>query len=335
VEFVRERSPAHPNKLFEGIRNGDKVALGRSITLIESQLKEHQERAIALLDMCLPFSGKSIRIAVSGAPGVGKSTFIETLGNTIVSRGRKVVVLAIDPSSTVSKGAILGDKTRMTSLSSSPSAFIRPSAAGSTLGGVAARTRETIILCEAAGYDVVIIETVGVGQSETHASSMVDFFLLLIAPGAGDELQGIKRGIVELADLIAINKADGERKLIAKQTQQSYRIATHLFQAKENGWRPTVELCSALENTGIDRIWGKIMEFQDIVRENGSFENRRRNQKVEWLEEELHNFVLAAFHSNVNFKNLYTHLQDELASGNITIRSALRQIQQKVSELIK
>jgi LAO/AO transport system kinase len=243
------------NELAEGILAKKRVVLGQAITLIESQKKEDQENAKLLIEKILPFTGKSIRIGITGAPGVGKSTFIETFGKYVTDNGKKIAVLAIDPSSSKSKGSILGDKTRMEELVKDENAYIRPSASGETLGGVARKTRETIILCEAAGFDTIIIETVGVGQSETAVHSMVDFFLLLKISGAGDELQGIKRGIMEMADAIVINKADGDNINKAKLAKTEFNRALHLFPAKKSGWIPSATTCSSYTKEGIPEVW--------------------------------------------------------------------------------
>lgn len=277
------------SELLEGVLSGNRIILGQAITLIESKNPTDHAKARALIEACLPHSGNALRIGITGAPGVGKSTFVEGLGNHILLQNKKLAVLAIDPSSHKSRGSILGDKTRMNSLSANPNTFIRPSPAGEALGGVAQQSRETIILCEAAGFEIILIETVGVGQSEIAVHSMSDFFLLLLLPGAGDELQGIKRGIVEMADLIAVNKADGERVELAKNAKRQYRNALHLFPPQESGWIPTVKTCSALEQTGIDEIWQNILEYQKQTTGNGFFTEKRKRQATYWLEETMQN----------------------------------------------
>ncbi len=264
----------------EGILKGDRVILSRAITMIESANPDHFEMAQAIIERCLPYSGNSLRIGITGVPGVGKSTFIESFGTMLTGMGHKLAVLAIDPSSERTKGSILGDKTRMETLSVDPHAFIRPSPSGSTLGGVARKTRETIILCEAAGFDVILVETVGVGQSETVVKSMVDFFLLLMLAGAGDELQGIKRGIMEMADGLIINKADGDNKAKAVGAQAQYRAALKLFPQNENQWTVPVEVCSALEGYAIDKVWKMILQYEALTKENGYFEKNRTEQNV-------------------------------------------------------
>lgn len=292
---AQRRKLRPPGEYVRGILEGSRVMLSQAITLIESTRPEHQKLAQEIIGLCLPHSGHSIRIGITGSPGVGKSTFIEALGLLLLEQGRRLAVLAIDPSSKVSKGSILGDKTRMEKLSGSEAAFIRPSPAGESLGGVARKTRESIILCEAAGYDTIIIETVGVGQSETAVHSMADFFLLLLLPGAGDELQGIKRGIVEMADLIAVNKADGERLPLAKRARQEYRNALHLFPPKESGWAPKVEVCSATTGLGIPEAWQQVLSHWKTTEENGYFLKNRRNQAYYWLRESINQQLLAAF----------------------------------------
>lgn len=286
----------------EGIRAGNRIVLGQAITLVESLRAAHQNKARQIVEACLPFSGQSFRVGITGTPGVGKSSFIEALGLYLCEKGEKLAVLAIDPSSQRSKGSILGDKTRMQALSNHANAFIRPSPAGTSLGGVARRTREIMILCEAAGYDHVFVETVGVGQSETAVHAMVDCFLLLLLPGAGDELQGIKRGIVEMADLIAINKADGDRMAIAKESQKAYRNALHLFPPAESGWIPKVMTCSALQRTGIDTIWAKCQAYHQLAVENGYFEQHRRTQARYWFYELLHSGIRLFLQQNSKMK---------------------------------
>lgn len=276
------------SEYVEAILKGDRVALGQAITLIESANPTHQILAQQIIEACLPHAERSIRLGITGTPGVGKSTFIESLGMYLITGiGKKLAVLAVDPTSQMTKGSILGDKTRMANLSVHQNAFIRPSAAGDSLGGVARKTRETVILCEAAGYDTIIIETVGVGQSETAVHSMVDFFLLLLLPGAGDELQGIKRGIVEMADMIAINKADGNNLQRAKMARQEYKNALHLFPPKESGWIARAMICSALSKLGIEDIWQKIEGYTELTQESGYFKKHRANQAKYWLQESI------------------------------------------------
>ncbi|MCB0576887.1 MAG: methylmalonyl Co-A mutase-associated GTPase MeaB, partial [Saprospiraceae bacterium] len=276
-------------EFVKGIRAGDRVVLGKAITLVESARQEHHALAQEVIGHMLAGGDRaeSLRVAVTGAPGVGKSTLIEALGTHITREGKKVAVLAIDPTSSLSKGSILGDKTRMERLSNNENAFIRPSPSGNSLGGVARKTRETILLVEAAGYDTVIIETVGVGQSEIAAHSMTDVFMLLLLPGAGDELQGIKRGIVEMADILAVNKADGDRTKLAGQARAVYHNATHLLPPKANGWAPRVLTCSAETGTGIDKLWETVLAFETQSRVNGYFYENRKQQAEYWLQEAL------------------------------------------------
>ncbi|TAK37748.1 MAG: methylmalonyl Co-A mutase-associated GTPase MeaB, partial [Saprospiraceae bacterium] len=281
-----------------GILGGDRILLSQAITLVESTRPSHQKMAQEILEKCLPHSGQSMRIAITGSPGVGKSTFIETLGTYLTGKGGKLAVLAVDPSSQVSGGSILGDKTRMNSLSANNRAYVRPSPAGDALGGVAARTRETMLLCEAAGFDTIFVETVGVGQSETAVHKMVDFFLLLLQPAAGDELQGIKRGIVEMADLIAINKADGSLLEQAKIAHQEYSRALHLFPEKESGWVPKVVTCSALTGAGMEELWQIAGDYFYQIRNNGWFENNRHQQANNWLHEHIERELRHAFFNN-------------------------------------
>lgn len=282
--------------LADGILKGDRTLLSKSITLIESSLKEHQQQAQEIITKCLPHSGNSVRIGITGVPGVGKSTFIESFGKYLTKQGHKVAVLAIDPSSERTKGSILGDKTRMESLSTDKNAFIRPSPSAGSLGGVARKTRETVFLCEAAGFDVIIIETVGVGQSETAVHSMVDFFLLLMLAGAGDELQGIKRGIMEMADLIAITKADGTNINKAQLARAEYANAIHFFPQTESGWNPDVVTCSSVSNLGIANIWDKISEYRTFTLENNFFDNRRIKQNQYWMFESIEEQLKAHFY---------------------------------------
>jgi LAO/AO transport system kinase len=277
----------------KGILEGNRTVLSRAITMIESENPTHITMAQTIIERCLPHSGNSLRIGITGVPGVGKSTFIESFGGMLTAQGHKLAVLAIDPSSERTKGSILGDKTRMETLSVDPNAFIRPSPSGSALGGVARKTRESIILCEAAGFDVIIVETVGVGQSETVVKSMVDFFLLLMLAGAGDELQGIKRGIMEMADALVINKADGDNLPKAKGAASQYRAALKLFPKNDNGWDVPVEVCSARECFALDKVWQIIQDFVTLTKGNGSFEKTRNDQLINifyhWIEYTLHN----------------------------------------------
>ena len=287
--------------LTQGIFEGNKALLAKAITLLESTNPVHFEKANTVIEKCLTRPNSSIRLGITGVPGVGKSSFIEALGTLLTSKGKKVAVLAVDPTSSLSKGSILGDKTRMQSLSKDPNAFIRPSPSGSSLGGVAQKTRESIILCEAAGYDVILVETVGVGQSEIAVHSMVDFFLLLKLSGAGDELQGIKRGIMEMADAIAINKADGDNLERAKLAATEFSRALHLYPPKANGWVPKVFKCSATENKGIQEIWNMIEDFVEQNRENGHFIKNRQLQNRNWFLQTVDEQIKQFFHQKESF----------------------------------
>lgn len=296
----------------EGILAGNITTLSQAVTLVESSKKEHQQVAREIITKCLPYSGKSLRIGITGVPGVGKSTFIESMGKFITKQGGKLAVLAIDPSSERSKGSILGDKTRMEQLSSDPNAYIRPSPSAGSLGGVARKTRETIILCEAAGFDTIFIETVGVGQSETMVHSMVDFFLLLMLAGAGDELQGIKRGIMEMADAITINKADGNNVDKAEMARIQYLNALHLFPPTDSGWKPKVLTCSAFHHIGIDKIWETIQEYISLVEKNGYFQHKRNEQAKFWMYETINDHLKSDFYQNEELKELTSSFENKV-----------------------
>lgn len=296
----------------EGIFNGDINLLSQAITMIESSRVDHQKMAQEIIERCLPKSGTSIRIGITGVPGAGKSTFIESFGKTLCEQKHKVAVLAIDPSSERSKGSILGDKTRMEELSNHPNSFVRPSPSAGTLGGVARKTRESMILCEAAGFDTIIIETVGVGQSETAVKSMVDFFLLLKIAGAGDELQGIKRGIMEMADAIAINKADGDNIEKAGLAKAQFQNALHLFPAHESGWNPKVLLCSAIEDKGIPEIWNCIKEYVEHTNKTNFFDINRREQAKYWMYETINEQLKVNFFNNEIIKDLIRESENDV-----------------------
>lgn len=313
----KRRNP-DPEDLIRGIREGNKTFLARAITLVESNKNDDRALAYDILDKLSTTEQKSLRIGITGVPGVGKSTFIEAFGSHLTSLGLKIAVLAVDPSSSVSKGSILGDKTRMVNLSRDPSAFIRPSASGETLGGVARSTRETMVLCEAAGYDVVLIETVGVGQSETSVHAMSDFFLLLKLSGAGDELQGIKRGIMEMADAIVINKADGENVKPAKEAKEAFQRALHLYPPKENEWIPQVSTCSALESHGIPEIWTMIKEFEKLTRENGSFNSKRGMQNEKWFRQAIEHQLKSRFYENPEVTHKLPEILSSVRAGKIS-----------------
>lgn len=300
-KIFKKKTPS-TKELISGIRNQNQTALSRAITIIESTAQKHQQQAKEIIENCLPHANNSIRIGITGVPGVGKSTFIESFGKLLISHGKKVAVLTVDPSSSISKGSILGDKTRMEDLVKEENAYIRPSASGDTLGGVARKTRETIILCEAAGFNVILIETVGVGQSETAVHSMTDFFLLLKLAGAGDELQGIKRGIMEMADSIVINKADGENLKAAKLAKNEFSRALHLYPEKESGWTPKTLLCSAIKNEGIPEIWEVVSTFFKTVKANGYFQQKRKEQNKFWLLQTIESRLKSEFYANPSIK---------------------------------
>lgn len=322
-------------ELTDGILAGDRTMLSKAITLIESNLPEHIKLAHEVINSCLPYSGKSVRIGITGVPGVGKSTFIESFGKHLTSQGHKIAVLAIDPSSERSKGSILGDKTRMELLSGDPNAFIRPSPSAGSLGGVARKTRETIFLCEAAAFDVIIIETVGVGQSETTVHSMVDFFLLLMLTGAGDELQGIKRGIMEMADLIAITKADGENIKRAEMAKTEYAGALHLFPPAESGWKPDVLTCSSVENNGIAAIWERITEYKSFTTTNNFFQNRRRAQTQYWMFETINEQLRNNFYQNPVLKMYIEKIKEQVLNLELSSFSAAQLLLEKYFQELK
>lgn len=307
-------APAGWEALLRGLLEGNRTALARAITLVESRRPQDKQAAGQIVEGCLPHAGKSIRIGITGVPGAGKSTFIERLGLLLLEKGHRVAVLAVDPSSSLSKGSILGDKTRMQHLSRAHAAFIRPSPAGETLGGVARKTRETISLCEAAGYDVILIETVGVGQSETAVHGMVDLFLLLQITGAGDELQGIKRGIVEMADAIVINKAEGANLPAARQAQTTFENALHLYPPKPGGWVPKVLLCSSTEGTGFEAIWNLICEFRERGEAEGLLAAERAEQNLQWFRQATEQGLLAGFYDRPGIRTAYEHLREAVRS---------------------
>ncbi|MCP4461077.1 MAG: methylmalonyl Co-A mutase-associated GTPase MeaB [Cytophagales bacterium] len=319
----RERNKKYNlDALTDGILSGKNQWLSKGITLVESLLTEDRKESSNLMERLLPSSGKSLRIGITGVPGVGKSTFIEAFGSHLTKLGKKLAVLSIDPSSSISKGSILGDKTRMAQLSMDSNAFIRPSPAGSSLGGVATSTRESIILCEAAGYDVIIVETVGVGQSETIVKNMVDFFLLLMLPGSGDELQGIKRGIMEMADGIFINKSDGNMER-AKRARKDFQNALHLFPPAASGWTVPVELGSSLEKDGIGEILEICEKFNTQTSESGWFEENRKNQEIKWFHQLIGQRLEADFYSYSITKEKIKKAEEMISSAQTSVRKAL------------
>jgi LAO/AO transport system kinase len=312
--------------LQQSILAGDRVALGQAITLIESQKSSDRELAGKLLANLLQNSGNSLRIGITGIPGVGKSTFIEALGSVITSQGKKLAVLAIDPSSPHSKGSILGDKTRMQQLAANADAFIRPSAAGGNLGGVANKSMETILLCEAAGYDVIIVETVGVGQSEVAVKNMTDVFVLLLLAGAGDELQGIKRGIMEMADILVINKADGDNIKPANLAKKVYENAVHLLSQRNSGWLPKVLTCSSLTGDGVETVWQKLNDFQSSLQNENTFKENRNQQKKRWLEQTLATEIMQRIKGDEKVKGRLPDLEQQVIANKITPAQAVDEV---------
>lgn len=314
------------SQYVDGILNRDISTLSKAITLIESSLPAHHELGQQVIEQCLPYTGNSIRIGITGVPGVGKSTFIESLGGTITAAGGRLAVLAIDPSSERSKGSILGDKTRMETLCNDPNAFIRPSPSAGSLGGVARKTRESIILCEAAGFDTIFIETVGVGQSETAVHSMVDFFLLLMLAGAGDELQGIKRGIMEMADLIAITKADGENIQKANMAKVQYENALHLFPKPDSDWTPKVRICSSVTREGIKDIWEEILDYVSFTKANGYFHGRRTKQSKYWMYQTINESLRDDLFNNQSIQKLIEETERDVLSEKISSFAAAKKV---------
>jgi len=312
--------------LVRGIRAGDRAVLARAITLVESRRVDHQRAAHQLVQELLPHAGKGMRVGITGAPGAGKSATIDTLGTYLTGKGHKVAVLAVDPSSTRSGGSILGDKTRMPRLAADASAFVRPSPASGTLGGVAAKTRETMLLCEAAGHDVVLVETVGIGQSETTVADMSDFFLVLMLPGAGDELQGLKKGIVELADMIAVNKADGDNVARAKAAAAEYRAALHILAPRSSHWQPPVIAYSALTGQGIDQLWDQVLVHHKAMTKAGELAARRRAQQVKWMWSMLEERLFARLKSDPVLNAKLPRIETEVANGTLSPMLAVTQI---------
>jgi len=322
----REAEGPVDQALASAVLGGDRRALARAITLVESTRADHRTTASALLERLIPHAGNSIRIGISGAPGVGKSTFIEALGNHLIDRDHRVAVLTVDPSSAISGGSILGDKTRMEKLARRPEAYIRPSPSGNTLGGVARRSRESLLLCEAAGFDVIIVETVGVGQSETRVAEMTDTFILLLQPGGGDELQGIKRGIMELADLVLVNKADGDLESLAERSAREYRNAMALLHPRSADWKVEVHTCSALTGAGIARAWDTVLRHHKHLQSNGQLTSRRSEQARAWMWSELQDRLIADLMEDPQVRERLPMLEAMVGEGVMPAASAAEQL---------
>ena len=326
MKNYKRKNRLSANEYIDGILKGDRVLLSRAITIVESNLGSDKELAKEIIKAILPNSGKSIRIGITGVPGVGKSTFIESFGKYLVTQGKRVAILSIDPSSQRSKGSILGDKTRMEELANMEEAYIRPSASGDTLGGVANKTGETMLLCEAAGYDVILIETVGVGQSETAVHGMTDFFLLLMLAGAGDELQGIKKGIMEMADMVVINKADGDNIRMSEMAKLQYQNALHIFPLAESGWSPVVSTASAIKDLGIDNVWDEVIKYKTLVDENGYFFKNRNHQQIQWMYNNINEELKQMFYGSENISYQLSGLEKDIVSSKISPVEASQKI---------
>lgn len=326
MENYKPKSRLTAQEYINGILKGDRVLLSRAITMIESNLESDKVIAKEIVQAILPKSGNSFRIGITGVPGVGKSTFIEVFGLHLIKQGYKVAILSIDPSSQRSKGSILGDKTRMEELANLEEAYIRPSASGDTLGGVANKTGETMLLCEAAGYDIILIETVGVGQSETAVHGMTDFFLLLMLAGAGDELQGIKKGIMEMADMVVINKADGDNIRKSQIARSQYQNALHIFPQSESGWTPVVSTASAIKNIGIDKVWEEISAYKKLVLENGYFHQNRNLQQVQWMYNNINEELKRLFYGSKDIASQLSMLEKEIIFAKISPVKAAQKI---------
>ncbi|MFO1088333.1 MAG: methylmalonyl Co-A mutase-associated GTPase MeaB [Hyphomicrobiales bacterium] len=312
--------------LAQRLLAGDRAALARAITLVESKRADHEDEAQALLQAVLPATGRAVRLGITGVPGAGKSTLVDQLGVNLTGAGHRVAVLAVDPTSQRTGGSILGDKTRMARLSVDPNAFIRPSPAGTTLGGVARRTRETMLLCEAAGFDVVIVETVGIGQSETAVASMVDFFCVLMVPGTGDDLQGIKKGVLEIADMIAVNKADGENEGRARHAAADYRAALSILTPVDPEWQPPVILVSGLKNLGLDHLWAEVLRHRGLMMDAGKLEARRQEQQVEWMWSLLEDRLKAKLRADPRLRDRLAAIENEVRRATLTPTLAVKEI---------
>ncbi|HEX3035787.1 MAG TPA: methylmalonyl Co-A mutase-associated GTPase MeaB [Thermodesulfobacteriota bacterium] len=326
-KFKRKRRKQLPlDEYVDGILQGNRVILSQAITLVESALPEHGELAQEIIEKCLPHTGNSVRLGITGIPGVGKSTFIESFGTYLTQKeNRKVTVLAIDPTSQRTKGSILGDKTRMEKLSSDPNAFIRPSPSSGSLGGVAQKTREAILLCEAAGFNTIIVETIGVGQSETAVHSMVDFFLLLMLPGVGDEIQGIKRGIIEMADAIAITKADADKEK-AEHTKKEFQNILHFYPPTAPGWTPEVVTCSSLTNEGIGDIWQIVLKYHNMMKNKSYLAKKRQEQARNWMHETIKQSLERNFYSNEKIKRVLDDIENDIIQGKISSSTAVKKL---------
>ncbi|MQX36692.1 methylmalonyl Co-A mutase-associated GTPase MeaB [Roseospira navarrensis] len=320
------RAPLTVEDHVAGVRSGDRAALGRAITLVESRARRHQDLAQAMLLELLPHRGRAHRVGITGVPGVGKSTFIEALGTMLTAAGHKVAVLAVDPSSTRSGGSILGDKTRMEKLATDPNAFIRPSPSGGRLGGVNRATRETMVVCEAAGFDVILVETVGAGQNETVVAGMVDFFLVLMLAGAGDELQGIKKGVLELADMIAVNKIDNLGVQVAHQAVHQYKNAVHILQPPSPNWAVPVVTCSGLSGKGLDDLWAKVEEHWQVMSKSGERDEKRRRQRIEWMWSMVEDRLLDAVRDHPEVRDRLPTLLKGVDDGSLTVTLAATEI---------
>lgn len=324
-KFVKKKEKS-TDEYITGILSGNRTILAQAITLVESNAKKHGDKAQEVINKILPNTGKSIRIGITGVPGAGKSTFIETFGTYLCEQGHRVAVLAVDPSSSITGGSILGDKTRMESLSRNKNAFIRPSPSGGTLGGVNRKTRETILLCEAAGFDVILVETIGVGQSEVVVRSMVDFFLLLVLTGAGDELQGMKKGVMELADALLINKADGDNKQKAAVARGEYNRILHYLQPATQGWSTKAFTASSLFHEGIEEMWKVILRFEELTRQSGVFQDRRNAQTKDWIYSMIKDYLETSFFSHPSVKTNLPILEDKVISGDINVTAAVKEL---------
>ncbi|MEM9631334.1 MAG: methylmalonyl Co-A mutase-associated GTPase MeaB [Pseudomonadota bacterium] len=324
--MMKKAPSLDPEKLAADLTAGKRAALARAITLVESKKSEHRHMAHQLIQKVLPLTGRAFRLGITGVPGVGKSTSIDTLGSNLTAAGHKVAVLAVDPSSTRTGGSILGDKTRMARLAIDPNAFIRPSPSAGTLGGVAAKTRETMLLCEAAGFDVILVETVGIGQSETTVADMVDFFLVLMLPGAGDELQGIKKGVLEIADMIAVNKAEGEGATRARSAASDYRAALHILAPKSPNWTPPVTTISGLENEGLDHLWEQIGIYRERMQASGEWQEKRSQQQVAWMWDMLQQRMMEALKTNSKTADRLKVLESSVRDGTTAVSLAVDEL---------